>query len=156
MMSEGDNTKKYEDITTAAQEYTARGWVVHPLSSPKNKGKSPGKRPLLTGWQKRDRPATEAELDKWFKNMDNNICLVCGKASGVDAFDLDTDIFADELYGDTEPNTLISGHRPGRCHVLFQHEADLIAEKCHFIGIEYFGNSKDGNGNNIVLPPSIH
>ncbi|MBE0428198.1 MAG: bifunctional DNA primase/polymerase, partial [Nitrospirae bacterium] len=82
--------------------------------------------------------------------------LVCGKASGVDAFDLDTDIFADELYGDTEPNTLISGHRPGRCHVLFQHEADLIAEKCHFIGIEYFGNSKDGNGNNIVLPPSIH
>ncbi|MBE0427911.1 MAG: bifunctional DNA primase/polymerase [Nitrospirae bacterium] len=80
------------DILTAARGYTARGWVVHPLSSPKNKEKSPGKRPLLTGWQKRDRPATEAELDKWFKNMDNNICLVCGKASGVDAFDLDTDI----------------------------------------------------------------
>lgn len=85
-----------------------------------------------------------------------NIGLVCGKASGIDALDLDIDFFTSELLDGCTVETLSSGHRDGRGHLLFQHDNSLYSEKHHFIGIEYFGNNKEGAGSNLVLPPSIH
>lgn len=74
----------------------------------------------------------------------------------MDALDFDIDLFKDELFNGFDPETLISGHRDGRGHVLFQHRDDILSEKHHFIGIEYFGNNQEGAGSNLVLPPSIH
>lgn len=128
-------------------------FVIHPLSSPIDNNKSPGKRPLLSNWQHL-KTTPEDIKDHILRGC--NVGLVCGKSSGVDAFDLDNEFFRDELFNGVEINTLISGHRSGRGHVIFQHEDDMKSEKHHFIGIEYFGNSDDGAGSNLVLPPSIH
>lgn len=142
---------------TAAQaivsDLKARGFVLHPLSKPDDKGNSPGKRPLMKGWQTFSK--TPDDIEKYIEEG-YNIGLVCGKASGIDAIDIDNDIFQDELLDGVEFETLTSGHRSGRGHLLFQHRDDIFSEKHHFIGIEYFGNNKDGVGSNLVIPPSIH
>lgn len=140
-------------INIEVEKYIKKGFVCHPLSKHDDKGKSPGKRPILTGWQIFTK--TPDDIDKYIEEG-YNIGLVCGSASGVDAIDIDIDLFKDELLNGFEPNTLISGHREGRGHLLFQHRDDIFSEKHHFIGIEYFGNNKDGAGSNLVLPPSIH
>ena len=140
-------------ILASAIEYTKRGWTVHPLSKPDDKGNSPGKKPLLKDWQFLEK--TPDDLGAFIKKG-CNIGLVCGKASGVDALDIDIDFFTSELLNGCPVETLISGHRDGRGHLLFQHDGSLFSEKHHFIGIEYFGNNKEGAGSNLVLPPSVH
>lgn len=141
------------NILVAAIGYTKRNWVIHPLSAPDDKGNSPGKKPVLRNWQFLEKTPDDIRT---YIEKGCNIGLVCGKVSGVDALDFDIDLFRDELFNGFEPVTLISGHRDGRGHVLFQHRDDIFSEKHLFIGIEYFGNNKDGAGNNLVLPPSIH
>lgn len=141
------------NILEAAKLYTSKGWVVHPLSKPDDKGNSPGKKPLLTNWSELKR--TPDDIGRYIKKG-YNIGLVCGKASGVDGIDIDLDLFTDELFEGVEIHTLTSRHRAGRGHILFQHEDDMIAEKHHFIGLEYFGDSEKGTGSNLVLPPSKH
>lgn len=139
-----------EDIA----RYTALGWVLHPLSKPDDKGKSPGKRPISNDWQLFTKTPENLERDL---NNGHNLGLVTGKASGVDGIDFDLDLFQDDVNrGVTMPETLISGHRDGRGHVFFQHRDDIFSEKHHFIGIEYFGNNAEGAGGNLVLPPSVH
>lgn len=142
-----------KEMLAAAVEYTKRGWVVHPLTCPNDKGNSPGKRPLLRNWQFLTK--TPDDLGVYIKKG-HNLGLVCGKASNVDALDFDIDLFKGALLNGSTVNTLSSGHREGRGHLLFQHEDDLFSEKHHFIGIEYFGNNTEGAGSNLVLPPSIH
>ncbi len=141
------------EMNAAIKEYAMRGWVVHPLSKPTDKGDSPGKKPILKGWQ--HLTVTPIDINKYVEGG-CNLGLVCGRASGVDAIDLDSDTFSDELLWGVELKTLISGHRKGRGHILFQHEDDMFSDKHHFIGIEYFGNNAEGAGGNLVLPPSIH
>ncbi len=99
--------------------------------------------------------ATPDDLGAYIKKG-CNIGLVCGKASNIDALDLDIDFFTSELLDGCPVETLISGHRDGRGHLLFQHDDALFSEKHHFIGIEYFGNNAEGAGSNLVLPPSVH
>ena len=135
----------------AVKLYTSKGWVVHPLSKPNDKGNSPGKKPLLTNWSELKR--TPDDIGGYIKKG-YNIGLVCGKASGIDGIDIDLDLFVDELFEGVDLRTLTSRHRAGRGHILFQHEDDMIAEKHHFIGLEYFGDSEKGTGSNLVLPPS--
>jgi P4 family phage/plasmid primase-like protien len=142
-----------EEMMQAVKTYMAQGWVIHPLSRPDDPGKSPGKRPLLTGWQ--NLTETPEDIGAHIE-QDCNIGLVCGKASGVDALDIDHDIFMGELLDGVEIDTLTSGHRKGRRHLLFQHDETMIGAKHHFIGIEYFGNSAKGGGTNLVVSPSIH
>jgi len=142
-----------KEMLAAAIEYTKRGWVVHPLTRPNDKGNSPGKRPLLSNWQFLTK--SPDDLGAYIKKG-HNIGLVCGQASDVDALDFDIDLFRGDLLNGSTVNTLSSGHREGRGHLLFQHVDDLFSEKHHFIGIEYFGSNTDGAGSNLVLPPSIH
>ena len=67
------------DVLQHAIEYDARGWVVHPLTSPNSKKKSPGKRPILDGWQKLKGHQGINTLKEYFENKDRNIGLVCGR-----------------------------------------------------------------------------
>ncbi len=142
-----------DDFNRLYEMYTKKGLVLHPLSRPDDDKDSPGKRPLIPSWQHLTKTPANI-LD--FVNRGCNIGLVCGKASGTDGMDLDSNIFQDEALNGVNINTLISGHRDGRAHILFQHCDDFFSEKHHFIGIEYFGNNKDGAGSNLVLPPSVH
>jgi hypothetical protein len=147
------------EMIEAGDLYSRWGWVLNPLSDPADlTDASPGKRPILSGWQKKKLKETRPKVGIYwgYTKENHNMGLLCGSASNVDAFDLDSEIFRDELLKGIEINTLISAHRSGRGHILFQHEEGMFSEKHHFIGIEYFGNNKEGAGSNLVLPPSIH
>ncbi len=65
--------------TQALSELKKRGWVLHPLSKPDDKGQSPGKKPILTGWQTFTKTPDDIET---YLEKGHNIGLVCGKASG--------------------------------------------------------------------------
>lgn len=139
------------DILAAAIEYARRGWIVHRLSSPTSRGKSPGKRPIDDEWQKVTAPPTEAQLTQWFGNGNPkgyNIGISCGEASGVTVIDLDRRIYADIFNG---VDTLRSSRTAGRSHVYFMYTPRLKATKHHNLGIEILSN-----GSNAVLPPSTH
>ena len=137
-------------MLSEAQEYSKRGWVIHPLRSPDAKCKSPGKQPILTEWQKRTEPATEKELREWFENTDNNIGLVCGEASGTTIIDVDGPTFQYVFEG-VDLDTLKSARTQGRGHLFFQYEPSLRSQKHHDLELEILSN-----GNNAVLPPSVH
>lgn len=116
--------------------------VLHPL-------KARDKVPLIPGWQKlQGTPFSMAnEIKKGC-----NIGLVCGKASNITAIDLDSLLFQDEMFkGITELNTLRSRRTEGRGHIYFKYNPNLPASKHHNLGIEVMSD-----GNNIVIPPSIH
>ncbi len=137
-----------DDMLTVAREYTAKGWVVHPLSNPKDKGKSPGKRPLLKNWEKLTH--TPDDIEKYI-SKGCNIGLVCGKASGLTIIDLDSELSTDDLFNGFELDTLKSGRTKGRGHIYFRYNPNLAASKHHDMGIEILND-----GSNAVLPPSVH
>lgn len=143
------------NIYDAAIGYLGKGWIIHPLSDPKDKKQSPGKRPLLKEWQRLEK-VTEIDVEKWFSNNDPffkdcNIGLQCGKRSGVTVIDLDHELFIDELFNGFELETLRSDRTKGRGHIYFKYNEKLPAQKYHTLGIEILSD-----GSNAVLPPSIH
>ncbi len=147
------DTEHEIEMLKAIAEYESWGWIMQPLSRPDNGKESAGKAPLIEGWQHFTK--TPENLDEYIANG-FNLGLVTGKGSGTDAFDFDSDIFIDELFAGVEFKTLTSSHRAGKGHSFIEHADDMVSEKHHFIGIEYFGNNAQGAGGNIVLPPSIH
>ncbi len=126
----------------------AKGWVFHPLSKPTDKGKSPGKRPLLNNWQQLTK--TPENITDYI-NKGCNIGLVCGKASGITIIDLDHELFTNELLNGFDIDTLKSSRTRGRGHIYFKYNPNLPASKHHDLGIEILND-----GSNAVLPPSIH
>lgn len=129
------------------------GWVIHPLTCPKDHGQSPGKRPLLNSWQKR-RKATVTELKEWFERTDNNVGLVLGTESGIIVIDLDKLDWVDVLFPPGQKileMTLRVGRTTGRGHVYFKFTHKVGNWKFHEFGIEILGA-----GNQVVIPPSIH
>ena len=132
---------------------TKKGWVLHPLSSPKDTGGSPGKRPLLISWQKRKK-ATETELKEWFEKTDNNVGLVLGKESGVLVMDFDKPDWVDVLFPPEQKifeRTLRARRVTGRGHAYFKFTEKVSARKLREFGIEILTS-----GNQVVVPPSIH
>lgn len=132
---------------------TRKGWVIHPISSPKDTGGSPGKRPLLNSWQKR-RKATEAELKEWFEKTDNNMGLVLGKESGILVIDFDKTDWVDVLFPPEQKileRTLKAGRVTGRGHAYFKYTDKIGSQKLREFGIEILTS-----GNQVVVPPSIH
>ena len=136
------------NILEATKLYTKKGWVVHPLSKPDDDGISPGKKPLLKEWQKLTN--TPDNLKEYLEKG-GNIGLVCGKTSNVTVIDHDHFLFAEEIYGDFEINTLRSARIEGRGHAYFKYNPGLPSQKHHDLGIEILSD-----GSNAVLPPSIH
>ncbi len=132
----------------ATNDYTKKGMVIHPLSNPKDNGKSPGKRPLLDEWQKLQH--TPDNISEYIAKG-GNIGLVCGRASGITIIDLDHELFVSELFNGFEIDTLRSARTQGRGHIYLKYNPELPASKHHDLGIEILND-----GSNAVIPPSIH
>ncbi len=127
---------------TAAQavaELKGRGFVLHPLK---------GKIPIMKRWQ--ELTATPDDIDNHIENG-GNVGAVCGKASNITAIDLDSMLFASEIFNGAKIETLCAERIEGRGHVYFKYNPNLPASKHHTLGIEILSD-----GNNIVLPPSKH
>ncbi|KAB2946998.1 MAG: bifunctional DNA primase/polymerase [Candidatus Methanoperedens sp.] len=136
-----------------AIKLTRKGWVIHPLACPKDTGNSPGKRPLLNSWQKRKK-ATATELKEWFEKTDNNVGLVLGKESGIIVIDLDKLDWVDVIFPPGQKileKTLRADRITGRGHVYFKFTDKIGNWKFHEFGIEILGE-----GNQVVVPPSVH
>jgi P4 family phage/plasmid primase-like protien len=131
------------DITVCS----SYGFVLHPLSNPTDLGKSPGKRPLLTGWQQLTK--TPENINKYIQEG-ANIGLVCGKVSNVIIIDFDNELFVSSVF-DGEVHTLKAHRTSGRGHIYFKYTDKIKASKHHDLGIEILSD-----GSNAVLPPSIH
>lgn len=136
------------EIITAAEKYTQRGRVVHPLSSPKDPGNSPGKKPLIKGWQKLTK--TPENIEDYIKKG-CNIGGVCGKVSNITVVDFDHELFREDLLKDFELDTLMASRTPGRGHIYFEYNEKIPSQKHHLLGIEILSD-----GSNVVLPPSLH
>lgn len=132
----------------ACRKYIAAGWVVHPLSKPDDNGNSPGKQPLLVGWS--ELSMTPEDIGAYVRKG-CNLGLVCGKSSNVTAIDLDSYLFMPELFQGVDVKTLISSRTHGRGHLYYKYNPALQASKNHDLGFEVMGD-----GNNLVLPPSVH
>lgn len=142
-----------ENVLAASRKYTARGWVVHPLSQPVKGNKDTGKTPLISKWQKL-KPAADEKLVEWFEKTKNNVGIVCGKTSGIIVVDFDKLDWVASLIPPKEydiSKTLMAGRTAGRGHIYFKHDADQKNLKLHDMGIEILSD-----GSNCVLPPSIH
>lgn len=141
------------EILGEARKFTARGWVVHPLSPPILGDKTTGKKPLLEGWSK-FKQATDEQLIKWFEKTNNNIGIACGKESGIVIIDMDKMTWLYALIPPQEADiskTLVSWRTTGRGHLYFQYDSELKNLKLHDLGIEILTD-----GSNAVIPPSIH
>jgi hypothetical protein len=121
-----------EDMLQAVKEYTARGFVVHPLTRPDDKGNSPGKKPLITGWQ--NLTQTPEDIGAYIK-QGCNLGLVCGKVSNVTVLDFDHFLFLDQVFNGFELKTLRTKRIDSRGHVYFKYNPNLPASKHHELGI---------------------
>jgi len=123
-----------DDIDFAKQ----MGFAMHPLIK---------KIPILPGWQNMTEsyPGIEAHVSNG-----GNVGIVCGKASNVTVIDMDSFLFADDIFG-KGINTLKSSRAEGRGHIYFKYNPNIKPSKHHYLGIEIIGD-----GGNIVIPPSIH
>jgi len=128
------------------KEYTEQGWVIHPLSSPKDAGSSPGKKPLLKGWQ-----LLKKTPDLGAFPPGCNIGLVCGRVSDVMVIDYDEPLFIYDCFRDTWKSVLGSRRTSERGHYFFKYDPTLKSQKHHLLGIEVLSD-----GSNAVIPPSIH
>ncbi len=86
--------------------YVSYGLSVIPL-------KHGEKVPLIKWEQYQKEPPSIAEVQKWFKDTDNNIAIVCGKVSGnlvvIDFDDVEAyEKFMKEIEGDTELKDIIN------------------------------------------------
>ena len=147
------------EIYLASQQYTKLGFVVHPLTSPNDKGKSPGKKPLLNKWADMKTPANDADLKKWFEKTDHNIGVVCGSVSGITVIDIDDPVFEKPLLdGIDTRGWLMSRRTADRGHIFFKFINDerLLNHEYSHIKIDIRNHNSNGGGGNIVLPPSVH
>lgn len=141
-------------MRTLAQLYTDLGWVVHPIKPAEPGDKHTGKAPFESSWQHRATPRTEAELDKFFRGTRHNIGLLCGKTSGIMVLDIDDDNFLEILTRGLDTSAWVKSNRTNehrRGHIFFKYDPALRSQKHHLLGLEILSD-----GNNCVLPPSIH
>ena len=133
-----------------ARKYVKRGWVVHPLHSPTANVTTPGKQPIIKGWQKLNIP-TVNWVRKHFRYTDNNIGLVCGEKSNLTIIDIDSDTFLPELLFNTSIDTLRSERTKGRGHYYFKYVDNLESKPYKMFGFELLND-----GRQVVAPPSKH
>ncbi|MFZ3384735.1 MAG: bifunctional DNA primase/polymerase [Candidatus Methanoperedens sp.] len=126
-------------------------FVYHALIPPdtlKTQDNSPGKQPIETNWSKlKETPKqTINKIEQGY-----NLGTVCGKASNITVLDFDNFLFLEEIFKGFDLETLRSKRTEGRGHVYFRYNPNLKASKHHDLGIEVLSD-----GNNVVVPPSIH
>lgn len=141
-------------MRTAAQLYTILGWVIHPIKPPEPGNRNTGKAPFESSWQVRKSPRTDDEINKYFAGTKNNIGLLCGRPSGVTVIDIDDDLLLRELTAGLNTSGWTMSARDNeihRGHLFFKYDPTLPSQKHHMVGLEVLND-----GNNCVLPPSIH
>lgn len=136
-------------------EYSEKGYIGHPVASPKFNDRTTGKRPIPEGWTKRTTPMTPEEITAAFKGKDNlNYGLLTGERSGIMVIDVDDELFISDLLQNIDTSNFVMVNRDGadRGHIYFQYDPDIRACKRHTIGIEILTDDK----NNVIVPPSMH
>ncbi|MHC1575968.1 MAG: DUF5906 domain-containing protein [Methanosarcinaceae archaeon] len=142
------------DILTAAKTYREAGIVTHPISSPTDKKASPGKRPILSGWQKLTEHPTDEQLEMFYADSKYNIGAVCGKASDLMVIDVDWYIKGmwDSILTDIDTSKWVKQYRTSkRWHWLFRCNPDFKLSHVKPLGIDLLGES-----GNVVMSPSVH
>ena len=121
----------------------------------------PGEKVPLTKWERyQEEPPTIAEVQKWFKDTNYNIAIVCGRVSKnlvVIDFD-DTEIyekFIKEIEGDAElkdvieSTWLVETGKGFHIYLLVDTEKPVKTGKLQKVDIK-------GEGGYVVAPPSLH
>ena len=148
-------------IYQAALSYGYRGWLVLPLSGPKDPGASPGKRPLIQAWQKAASSDEEVISDWWKRWPDANVGVKFGPDSNL--VDLECDDDEQEkalaaLFDGEFPRTPTFTSSRGK-HRLFLWNDNLPAARDKavvYIGGVGFRTGGSAKGAQSVFPPSIH
>lgn len=68
--------------------YSGCGVIVHPLTPPREGYKSPGKGPVIPGWDVLEKPLQLGVIREWFAKG-YNMGAVCGEASNITVLDID-------------------------------------------------------------------
>jgi hypothetical protein len=140
-------------LLDAVNYYESIGMCPHPLSRPEDQGKSPGKRPLLEGWEDGHK-LSDREKEKYFKNNKCNIGNSCGQVSGVTVIDRDFICKGiwDHVFTDVDISGFVMQSRTiWRDHVWFLYSPTINSMKHHALGFEVLNN-----GSNVVITPSVH
>jgi hypothetical protein len=142
---------KMNETLEYALFYVSYGLSVIPLK--------PGEKVPLVKWEKyQEEPPAIAEVQKWFKDTNNNIAIVCGKVSGnlvVIDFD-DTEVYKEffkEL--DAELKGIITNTwvvRTGKgLHIYLRVDSDKPVKSGKMAKVDI-----KGEGGYVVAPPSLH
>jgi len=144
-----------------AKLYLSKNLSIIPL-------KSKAKEPLIEWKEFQNRKPTEEEIEKWFKNTNNNIAIICGTVSGnLVVIDFDNmEIhdkwygFIDEKYPDVRDIVLRTWVvETGRgIHIYLRIKEDKDTFRNLFRTKPKFVEDIDvkGEGGYVVAPPSVH
>lgn len=162
--------QQYKKPLDTIHSYVKLGWPVIPLcpcnhssvgAAHKNTCKTPGKVPLLSGWQKRGVP-TDIEIAQWKKNWPwANIGLLTGEPSGLVGVDVDGDagerLLAEWSKGDL-PETWEFRRGDKSRRLLYRIPPGIKLKK--YSQAERKKEHEElallGTGQQTVIPPSIH
>jgi hypothetical protein len=164
-----------EECLAAALDYLRRGWSVMCCCPPDHVGvglvvrthskkcKSPGKRPWHTWTEYQNRPPTEAEVRRWWKQLPNsNVGAALGPVSGLVRVDVEGEGGGKklrELCGGDPPRTLaFTSGQPGSLGLLYRIPpgVELQTKREPFKIDEHDELRLQGRGAQTVLPPSRH
>mgnify|MGYP001772573099 CR=1 FL=1 len=155
------NSKNFS-IIYAKEVYLGHGLSIIPL-------KPKSKEPAIESWKPyQGNRATEEEVEKWFRNTNNNIGIVCGAISGnLVVIDFDSKElyqkwyeFIDKEYPEIRDiilNTWVVKTSRGR-HIYLRINADKKTFKEFFRTKPKLVEGVDikGEGGYVVAPPSVH
>jgi len=164
-LPDNSESKVKQHLTTlyyAKELYLKNGLSIIPLR-PKSK------EPAIDSWKPyQERRATEEEVEKWFRNTNNNIGIICGTISGnLVIIDFDSEELFQKWYEiidkeypeirDIILNTWIIRTGRGR-HIYLRVNEDEKEFKERFRNKPKLIDDVDikGEGGYVVAPPSIH
>jgi len=113
-----------QDLKNSADAYIAAGLCVLPARRTE-------KRPVIAWKQYQDRLPTQAEIDVWFSNGPDAICILTGKISGnLEMIDFDNggelfDAWSNLIPADLLPRLVIEETQSGGWHVIYRCETEI-------------------------------
>ena len=111
-------------VHNATRAYTAAGLCALPA-------KRAEKRPTISWKQYQGRLPTQAEIDAWFGNNPDAVCILTGKISGnLEMIDFDNggelfDAWSSRIPADLLPRLVIEETQSGGWHVIYRCEAEI-------------------------------
>lgn len=136
-------------LKTAALKYASMGFSIFPLH-PKSK------RPLLEAWKpfSISLPSLEKVSDWWSKTPNANIALPTGPLNRIVVVDLDgpEGLVSAKALGLYSPVQSVTGRAEGGRQLFFKWPGEKV---CGTVG-KLPGVDIRGDGNYVVLPPSVH